>query len=309
MYVIETAELTKRFGDNTVLDGINLRIETGELFGYLGPNGAGKTTTVRILLDLLRPSSGTVRVFGVDPSRSRSQRARIGVLLENSGLDDRMTARECLNYHARLYGMPRPGPRIDELLQFVGLWDRRNDRVGGFSTGMKRKLGIARAICHEPDLLFLDEPSAGLDPEGQKMIRELLLELSSQREMTVFLNSHNLPEVERLCSRIAILDHGVIRAMGTVDELRRRAGPPLVTITTGSSEHGARALALLSRSNLVTNCRASGATVRAQLDGARSSQIVAALVREGIEVEEVVRNTRSLEDVYLDIVGNGGRGQ
>jgi len=309
MYVIETAELTKQFGANRVLDGISLQIRPGEVFGYLGPNGAGKTTTVRVLLGLLRPSSGTVRVFGEDPERGQRERARIGVLLENSGLDDRMTARECLSYHARLYGMADPRARIDELLQFVGLWERRKDRVGGFSTGMKRKLGIARAICHQPDLLFLDEPSAGLDPEGQKMIRELLLELSQRHEMTVFLNSHNLPEVERLCSRIAILDHGLIRAIGTVAELRERAGAPTVAITTGAPEQAAQATELLAGSGLVEGCRASGRVLEAQLDGARSSQVVALLVQAGIEVEEAVRSTRTLEDTYLDIVGNGGGGQ
>ena len=303
MYVIETSELTKQFNGRVVLHGINLQITPGEVFGYLGPNGAGKTTTVRLLLGLLKPSSGVTRVFGQDPGRGESYRARIGVLLENSGLDERMTARQCLAYHARLYGVPDPGPRIDELLRFVGLWDRRSDRIGEFSTGMKRKLGIARAICHRPDLLFLDEPSAGLDPEGQKMIRDLLLELSRRQEMTVFINSHNLPEVERLCSRIAILDRGVIRATGTIEAMREEAGSPSIEVLVGAPEQAERAASVLRAADMVEEASVTGRMVRARLNGTRSSQVIALLVREGIEVEEARRNVRTLEDVYLSIVG------
>ncbi len=306
MHVIEADHLTKQFGSNTVLDAISLQVSVGEVFGYLGPNGAGKTTTVRLCLGLLQPTSGQVWIFGGDPGQNLPLRARLGVLLENSGLDERMTARDCLNYHARLYGMTDPGSRIDYLLDFVGLWDRRADRVGSFSTGMKRKLGIARAICHEPEVLFLDEPSAGLDPEGQKMIRELLLELAAAKRMTVFINSHNLSEVQRLCSRIAILNHGTIRAMGTIEELRQREGRPMLEIglDPGSDAHAAGHE--LATAGLVTHWEAGDHQLRAELNGHKSSDLVALLVQRGFPVAEVTNSARTLEEVYLSIVGEGG---
>ena len=303
MIIIEANDLTKEFGANLVLDGINLQVSPGEVFGYLGPNGAGKTTTVRLMMGLLTPTSGQARIFGQDPMASDALRVRVGVLMENSGLDDRMTALECLDYHARLDGMTVPAPRIEELLDFIGLWDRRRDRVGGFSTGMKRKLGIARAICHEPDLLFLDEPSAGLDPEGQKMIRELLLELSASRQMTVFINSHNLGEVERLCSRIAILNLGTICATGTVEELRAQGGRPMVDITLAEGEDAEAAGGAVAQAGLVESWQASDSKLRAELDGHAGWEIVELLVKLGFRIEEVDKNSRTLEDVYLSIVG------
>ncbi len=303
MAIIEANDLTKEFGSNLVLDGVNLQVSPGEVFGYLGPNGAGKTTTVRLMMGLLAPTSGQARIFEQDPMASDTLRARVGVLMENSGLDDRMTAWECLDYHARLYGMTDPAPRIEELLDFAGLWERRGDRVGGFSTGMKRKLGIARAICHEPDLLFLDEPSAGLDPEGQKMIRELLLELSASRHMTVFINSHNLSEVERLCSRIAILNLGTISATGTVQELRAMGGRPMVDITLGEGDDAEAAGRAVQQAGLVEDWQANGSKLRAELDGHAGWEIIELLVKLGFRIEEVDKNSRTLEDVYLNIVG------
>jgi ABC-2 type transport system ATP-binding protein len=309
MAVIEATDLTKSFGGPDgvpVLDGINLSIEAGEVFGYLGPNGAGKTTTIRVLLGLLSPTRGSVRVFGQVPSRNNALRARLGVLMENSGLDDRMTAYQSLTYHARLYGVADPDPRIARLLDFVGLSDKRDVKVGTFSTGMKRKLGLARAIVHDPDILFLDEPSAGLDPEAQLMVRELLQELAESRNITVFINSHHLDEVQRLCSRIAILHRGRIRANDSVANLRHGGSADRLEIRLRRPEQAAQAVALLDRQIELTAVRADGPVVVITGNGISTPEIVAAIVRDDLEIEEVVRPVKSLEDVYFEIVRDEG---
>ncbi len=305
MAVIETTGLTKRFGGQdtpAVLDGIDLSIDAGEVFGYLGPNGAGKTTTIRMLLGLMRPSEGQVRVFGEDPAADDALRARLGVLLENSGLDDRMTAFESLHYHARLYGLPNPGTKIDDLLDFVGLRDHRNSRVGTFSTGMKRKLGLARSIVHDPEILFLDEPSAGLDPEAQLMVRELLQELAVTKNMTVFLNSHHLDEVERLCTRIAILHRGRLRADDTVANLCGGARERRVQVRLSTQEQALRAVKALDALGLSGELQEDGATMLAACNGRSTPEIVELLVREGLGIEAVTRPIRSIEEVYFEII-------
>ncbi len=305
MAVIEAIYLTKSFGGADavpVLDGINLSIEAGEVFGYLGPNGAGKTTTIRVLLGLLRPTRGSVRLFGQEPGESDALRARMGVLMENSGLDDRMSAQQSLHFHARLYGVADPAAKIEYLLGFVGLADKRDAKIGTFSTGMKRKLGLARAIVHDPELLFLDEPSAGLDPEAQVMVRELLQELAESHRMTVFINSHHLDEVQRLCSRIAILHRGRIRANDRVEALRRGGAASRLEVRLRERAQAARAAELLDRPSETGDVRIDGATVVLTGDGFDAPEVAAKLVHAGLQIEEVVRPVKSLEDVYFEIV-------
>lgn len=309
MAVIEAVDLTKTFGgpdSPPVLNGINLNIEAGEVFGYLGPNGAGKTTTIRVLLGLLSPTRGSVRVFGQAPVGNDALRARFGVLMENSGLDERMTARQSLQYHARLYGVHEPDPKIDGLLEFVGLSEKSDAKVGTFSTGMKRKLGLARSIVHDPEMLFLDEPSAGLDPEAQLMVRELLQELAESRRITVFINSHHLDEVQRLCSRIAILHRGRIRANDTVESLRRGGSAGRLEVRLRDAGQAARAVELLGETAKLSSLRAEGAAAIITGNGISTPEVVAALVHAGLEIEEVVRPVKSLEDVYFEIVRDQG---
>lgn len=307
MTVIAATDLTKCFGGRdgpTVLDGINLNIEAGEVFGYLGPNGAGKTTTIRVLLGLLKPTGGAVRVFGETPWDNDSLRGRLGVLMENSGLDDRMTPRQSLYYHARLYGVADPEQKIDRMLGFVGLGDKRDVKVGTFSTGMKRKLGLARAIVHDPEMLFLDEPSAGLDPEAQLMVRELLHELAAAQKMTVFINSHHLDEVQRLCSRIAVLHRGRIRANDTVSNLRNGGSADRLEVRLRDASQATQAVNLLAEGAGLSTVRAERATAVITGNGIGTPEVVAKLVHAGLEIEEVVRPMKSLEDVYFEIVRN-----
>jgi len=286
-------------------------VKEGEIFGYLGPNGAGKTTTMRIILGLLNPTSGNAFVLGQNLGENEKLRNKVGVLLENDGVYDKLSAYENLDYYAQLYGLSdgvERQRRIGELLEFVGLSDRRNDKVGEFSKGMRRKLALARAIAHEPKVLFLDEPLSGLDPEAQIMVRELILQLSAEMGVTIFLNSHDLDEVQRICSKIAILQSGEIKAHDTVKNLRDKMGKPRVEITLSDSRDAEKALNILNSLDFVSDCERDDSRITAVIRDEKSSTILSMLMKNGIVVEEIKRVTKSLEDVYLNIVQKG-RGQ
>jgi len=301
MEIITVENLKKGFKGREVLKGITFSVKKGEVFGFLGPNGAGKTTTMRCLLGLLRPDAGKVSVFGENMAESDRLRRRIGVLLEKDGLADRLTAYENLDYYARLYDVQNQEERIAGILGFTGLADRRDSLVGTFSTGMRRKLGIGRAILHDPEVLFLDEPSAGLDPEAQRMVRDLIADLSREEEMTVFVNSHNLDEVQRVCSTVAILHDGRIRAFDTVERLRSGGGAEVrFVLSNGASAE--RALAVLSAMQGVDEVSREGEGVSARLAGSDVPSLVKAVVDAGCAIEEVRKDHRSLEEIYLSVV-------
>jgi len=306
MNVIEIKNLTKKFGDKVVLNGINLDVAEGEVFGYLGPNGAGKTTTMRIILGLLNPTSGEALVMGRNLAEDDEARGRIGVVLENDGLYEDQTAYDNLDYYAQLYDVSKRKERIEELLKFVGLYDLRYEKVGAFSKGMKRKLAIARALVHDPEILFLDEPSAGLDPEAQRMVRELIVNLSKESGKTIFLNSHNLDEVQRICDRTAILHRGKIVVCDTVENLREKFSKPVVLITASDKRNTERAFEILSSLDFVYDCEREGRTIKLTLREEKQS-LVKILTEKGIEIEEIRKERRSLEDIYLEIVGENGK--
>ena len=225
------------------------------------------------------------------------------MLLEHDGLYERISAYENLDYYAQLYGVSSRVEKIENLLEFTGLSDRKDDKVGKFSKGMKRKLALARAIIHDPDVLFLDEPSAGLDPEAQIMVRDLILRLSGEERMTVFLNSHDLDEVQRICSKIAILQRGEIKAYDTVDNLRGRYTKPTVEIALSDGREVEKALNLLSSLNYISECKQHNDGITVTLtESEMSSTLLSFLVEQGLKVEEIKRVTKSLEDIYLEIV-------
>lgn len=222
--VIEVEELTRVFGTHAALNRLSLEVHAGEIFGFLGHNGAGKTTTVRLLNGLLQPTSGTARVLGLDPATQGAElRRQTGVLTETPSLDNRMTAYENLAIFAAMYGLTtqEARPRIDQLLTIFGLADRAKERVAGYSKGMKQRLALARALVHQPDLIFLDEPASGLDPVVTRQLHELILHLSHNEGKTVFLCTHNLSEAQKLCQRVAVLQQGHLLALGTPSELAR----------------------------------------------------------------------------------------
>jgi ABC-2 type transport system ATP-binding protein len=229
-------------------------------------------------------------------------RKRVGVLMENNGLYDRLTARENLEYYARLYEVSNPGDRTAELLDFVGLTDRGDDLVGNFSTGMKRKLGIARTILHEPEIVFFDEPTSGLDPEAQHMVRELILRLSHAGSMTVFLNSHNLDEVQRICSRVAILYQGRIRALDSIQHLTSAGKKTVFSVTLSDSGQAGNAERILSLLGGIEELTRNDNILGMVLATTTAHEVVAALVKNGIMVEEARIQKRSLEEIYLDVM-------
>jgi len=302
MKVIEVQKLSKEFNGKTILNGISFEVKEGEIFGFLGPNGAGKTTTMKIILGLLNPTSGNALVFGKNLGDNDDLRRRVGVLLENDGLYEHLSAYENLNYYAQLYSVSEKEDKIKELLEFVDLSDRQNDKVGTFSKGMKRRLALARSIIHDPEVLFYDEPSSGLDPEAQKMVRDLILRLSGEKGRAIFLNSHDLDEVERVCSRIAILQKGEIRAYDTVENLRKKSSNPAVEIALTSNEEVEKALILLNSLDYVSECQRDDLRVTAIMKGEETSTVLSVLMKDGIKVEEAKKVTKSIEDIYLNIV-------
>ena len=303
--MIEVQNLTKNFNGKTVLDGISFEVKEGEIFGYLGPNGAGKTTTMRIILGLLKPTSGNALVFGEDLGSNDKLRRRVGILLENDGLYEGLSAYDNLDYYSQLYGISDREEKIKNLMDFVGLSDRKDDKVGTFSKGMKRKLGLARAIIHDPEVLFLDEPSSGLDPEAQRMVRDLILQLSKEKR-TIFLNSHDLDEVQKVCSKVAILHGGTIKAYDKVENLRNKFSKPIFEITLIDTADVLNALDILHSLDYVSDCEEDGLRITVTLKEEKSSTILNELVNNGISVEEAKRLAKSLEDVYLEIVKHSG---
>ena len=223
--VIQTSSLSRRFGDKDAVDLLTLDVQAGEIFGFLGHNGAGKTTTVRLLNGVLEPTSGGARVLGLDPqAEGPALRAKTGVLTETPSLDERLTARDNLSIYADLYNVPRVdvSGRVNSLLSEFELADRADEKVGGYSKGMKQRLALARALLHKPELLFLDEPTSGLDPVAARHVHGLVENLARREGRTVFLCTHNLVEAQRLCDRVAVLEHGRLVALGTPSDLTRQ---------------------------------------------------------------------------------------
>ncbi len=238
------SHLTRKFNGFTAVNSVSLRIARGEIFAFLGPNGAGKTTTIKMLTTLLKPTSGSMRVAGHDPvADPHAARSSFGIVFQDPSLDDELTAYENMEFHGVLYRVPRNvrTPRIKKLLEFVELWKRRDDRVKYFSGGMKRRLEIARGLIHHPRILFLDEPTLGLDPQTRNHIWQYILDLNREEGMTVFFTTHYMDEAERMARRAAIIDHGQIVGEGSPGEMKRRTGSgSLEEVFLALTGHGMR---------------------------------------------------------------------
>lgn len=299
---IVTENLTRDFGRVRALDGLALEVPSGIIFGFLGPNGAGKTTTINLLLGLLEPTDGSVKVLGFDTvTQPELVRANTGALLEHTGVYEQMTAEDNLEFYARVYGVPDQGVRIRELLGGMGLWDRRKERAGTWSRGMKQKLALARALLHRPPLVLLDEPTAGLDVMAAKAVREDLASLAEQEGVTVFLTTHNMTEAERLCSEVAVIRDGKLVAVGHPDELRARAGTSRLEIM--GRNFNERARQKIEAQPMVSSVLAKNGHWDIELGSqADSSALVAILIESGVQVEEVHRGQASLEDVFVTLM-------
>ena len=293
--------ISKQLGEREVLRDVSFIAKQGDVFGYLGPNGAGKTTTIRILLGLLQPTSGKATILGEDVSRDEARR-KVGFVLESDGLYDNKTAEENLWYYARIYGMAEPAERIDRILNLVELRDRAKDKVGTYSKGMRQRLALARAMTHNPELLVLDEPTAGVDPSGQIEVREVILNMAYKEGRTIFLSSHNLDEVQRICNRIALIDRGEIKLYGELEQLQREMSGNEVEIETTEAMAEPLFSELKSLSPLGLRDRKDKVLTFVPQEGVRIPDIVSLLVRQGVEIEGVSKKEASLEEIYSAIL-------
>ncbi len=307
MKAIEVIDLAKTFGsgDDAVaaVRTISFEVDRGEIYGLLGPNGAGKTTTVLMLATLLAPSSGTAVVAGYDVRNQPEEvRRRVGSALQETGLDSSLTGREHLELHARLWGESRPASRrrAAELLELVGLEDAANRRVETYSGGMRRRLDLALGLVHQPQVLFLDEPTTGLDPASRRTVWNEVVRLNEEHGMTIVLTTQYLEEADQLAARVAIIDAGVIVRQGTPEELKRDLGGEVVEVTVATPELAVRGAQLLD--GAMAHGRIIHLTVR---DGARTMPVVIrALEEQGIVPEAVSAAKPTLDDVFLDATGH-----
>jgi ABC-2 type transport system ATP-binding protein len=304
--------LEKKFGSVTAVDQLSFEVDEGEVLGLLGPNGAGKTTTVRTLACLISPTGGSASVCGhavtLEPSKVRQA---VGILTENPCLYERLTAYENMEFFAEAYGISsreeRNG-RIRELLEFFDLWTWRADKVAHFSKGMKQKLAIARALVHKPPVLLLDEPTAGLDPESTKEVRDMMAELASRENRAILLCTHRLEDAEKLCSRVMIVNRGRCLAAGTPESLRKKlVGAPAleVVLKLGSAE----VVDAVRRLAFVRSLKADEQRLLITLDDPDSgtSEIVDAIVRVGGRILSVNQSKPSMEEIYLKLIGEAGK--
>lgn len=299
--MIEVNNLTKKFDDHVAVDRLTLQIDKGEVFGFLGPNGAGKTTTVRMLTSLIKPTAGEATVYGYTVGQSDQEiRRNVGILTETPGLYDRLSAWRNLMIYAHLYEVNDPEGQVERYLRWLGLWSRRGDAAGTFSKGMRQKLAIARALLHEPSVLFLDEPSAGLDPESAKLVRDFIEELK-EAGRTIFMCTHNLHEADRLCDRIAVFNTQV-RVVDTPDGLRRQLNGRKVVIHL--AHPGENVLGVVSDLPQVDEVEAIDNKLVISIEDPEehNPEIIRTLVAAGAQIQFVGEIRHSLEDIYLQLV-------
>jgi ABC-2 type transport system ATP-binding protein len=302
--MIEAENLTRKFGGLTSVDNLTLRVDEGEVFGFLGPNGAGKTTTVRMLCCLISKTSGNARVGGYEIGGKEDAlkiRKMIGLVPDNVGLCESLTSYENLDYYGTLYRMTdsRRKESNERFLRMLGLWEKRDALAGTLSKGMKQKLSIARALVHDPEVIFMDEPTANLDPEASKGVREFILELKKEKK-TIFLNTHNLDEAQRICDRIGIMNTRLM-AVGTPEELERLvSGRRTVIQLRLVTEAVLDSLKRLHVKNIVRD--GNKLTVDVVDPAEENPEMVSAIVAAGGRIETVAAFSSTLEDAYLKLV-------
>lgn len=309
-YAIRTQNLSRSFGEIQAVDDISLEVPTGIIFGFLGPNGAGKTTMIRLLLGLLEPTGGRAEVLGFDTrSEGGEIRSRSGALLEYPGVYERLSAEDNLEFFGRAARLPKAErqARIRELLTRLGLWERRKELAGRWSRGMRQKLAVARALLHRPSLVFLDEPTAGLDPLAAAALRDDLASLASHEGVTVFLTTHNLSEAEKLCQQVGVIRSGKMLALGALEQLRAQSSAPRLDLSGHFPQAALDALRLRPE---VDHLELNGSDLTIYLRQAvEASPLVGLLVTAGAQVEEVRKGKASLEETFLALMEENGANQ
>ena len=309
---IRAEGLVRRFGENVAVDGVDLSVSPGEIYGFLGPNGAGKTTTVRMLVTLLAPTAGRASVAGRDVvADPGGVRLRIGVALQEAALDAKQTGREILRLQGRLYGLKKHeiDDRLEDLGDLIDLGDALDRRVGGYSGGMKRRLDLAAALVHNPEVLFLDEPTTGLDPVSRARVWEEVRRLNDNLGVTIFLTTQYLEEADRLADRVGIISGGRIAVEGTPEDLKRSVGQDLVVVSTSPNGSGGLRDGRIQRLRGIAGVdrvdARDGELTVATNDGSRVvGPIAAALEESGIAVDRLTLRTPTLDDVFLEVTGN-----
>jgi len=309
MFSVEAEGLTRKFNTFAAVDHLNLQISEGEVFGLLGPNGAGKTTTLRMLACLITPTEGTATIAGYDIHKDPLKvRQSVGILTENPSLYERLTAFENMDFFAEAYGISNKQERHDrikEVLEFLNLWNRRNDKVATFSKGMKQKLAITRAIVHKPAILFLDEPTAGLDPESAKEIRDLMETLSQHEKRTILLCTHHLEDAEKLCQRVMIMNKGKCITVDSPDGLREKiSGQPTIQITLKTLTPNIVATAKTQNQVVDVKVNQQDSSLMIKVENANSAtpEIVRAIVEAQGKILSVNLQRPTLEEAYLKLI-------
>jgi ABC-2 type transport system ATP-binding protein len=308
-YAIETRGLTKKFGNLVAVDRVNLKIKDGELFGLLGPNGAGKTTLTHMLSTILQPTGGTARVAGFDiRDEPDSVRAVIGIVFQEFSLDNRLTGRENLDFHGRMYNMPKAQreERIKDVLKIVGLTNRADALIQTYSGGMKRRLEIARGLMHRPKILFLDEPTLGLDAQTRRVVWEQVKSLNEVEKITIILTTHYIEEADYLCNRVGIIDNGKIVALDKPEALKDKLKGDIVSIKVPEPK---KFVAILRGNKIVKEAKIVGDNLYLQVDnGGKALPKLMDIVRShGSQVLEASLSRPTLEDVFIKYTGRAIR--
>jgi ABC-2 type transport system ATP-binding protein len=298
-FAIETHHLRKAYGEKIAVQNLSLQVPPGEIFGFLGPNGAGKSTTIKMLLSLVHPTSGEIRVFGESP-QTPQMRARVGFLPEHFRYHEWLRATEFLAFHGKLYGMSSAAlqKRIPELLALVGLSDSANVRLSKFSKGMLQRIGLAQAMVNKPDLIFLDEPTSGLDPLGRRLVRKIIRQLKNEGT-TIFLNSHFLSEVEVTCDRVAFIKNGAVVQLDTMADLLNQATEVTLRVDTLNPD------LLEALGQLGTQLQVNGATASLLVDNQEVLPEIAQLtLAHNVKLYELSPRQTSLEEIFVRIIGD-----
>lgn len=305
MSIIDVQNLKKYYNDVKAVDDVSFKVEEGEIFGFLGPNGAGKTTTIKMLVTLLRPTEGTAKVVDEDIVKNPDKvRKNIGIVFQEPALDDRLTGRENLDFHARMYGMKKEKreERIKDVLKLVDLEEKANNLVKTYSGGMKRRLEIARGLMHFPKILFLDEPTIGLDPQTRRSIWDYIKSLNEKEKITIFLTTHYMDEADFLCSKVAIIDHGKILVIDTPSSMKSQLGNDIITITCSNPE---LCLESLKKEDWVESIKTDNSNI---IIGAKEIEkklptIIKLAEASNVEITSVDIRKPTLEDVFLHYTG------
>lgn len=304
MNVLEVTGLKKKLGKREIIKGINLSVKEGEIFGFLGPNGAGKTTTIRMLVGLIAPNEGEIKICGKNIQKNKEEALKnVGAVVENPELYKYLSGRENLMQIARIRKVSKK--EVDSLIELVGLKDRIDDKVKKYSLGMKQRLGLAAALIGEPKLLILDEPTNGLDPSGIIDFREVVKKAAKERNMAVFISSHILSEVQNLCDRVAFTNGGVIKSIEDIHDNTMDTELDSLTLIVSSNEE--EAVKVLKGINLVKSANVIDEEIHLIIESGKTSELLGILLNKKIKVEEIFKNRKGLEQRYMELVEGGIR--